>query len=129
MGPACHVAAHVVALSPAHHINQENIYMPPFKDSFQERLARANQAKTTALVKLREKPTLDPEVVAARQAAQAAREAAKIEASAAKRAAIAQAKADKLARAAEAEARKPVPKTEAQKKAERDARYAARKAR
>ena len=114
-------------LFPNQYTNQDYRFMPPFKDSFQERLSRANQAKTTALAKLREKPPVDPEVVAARLAAQAAREAAKAEASAAKQAAIAQAKADKLAHAAEAEARKPVAKTEAEKKAERDARYAARK--
>lgn len=103
--------------------------MPPFKDSFQDRLSRANDARTAALEKLRAKPPLDPAIVAERQAAQAAREAAQAEARAKKQAAIAQAKAEKAARAAEAEAKKPVPKTEAELKAARDARYAARKAR
>lgn len=111
----------------SHSIYQEIHLMSSFKDNFQERIQRANKAKADALAKLKAKPPLDPAIVAQRQAAQAAREAAQAEARAAKKAAIEQAKAERAARAAEAEASKPVPKTEAEKKAERDARYAARK--
>ena len=113
----------------SHKLSQDYHCMPSFKDNFQDRLQRANEAKAAALAKLQAKPPLDPEVVAQRQAAQAAREAREAEARAAKKAAIEQAKAEKAARAAEIEANKPAPKTEAEKKAERDARYAARKAR
>jgi hypothetical protein len=121
--------AHQARRSFFHNINRDYHFMPSFKDNFQDRLQRANEAKAAALAKLQAKAPLDPEVVAQRKAAQDAREAREAEARAAKKAAIEQAKAEKAARAAEIEASKPAPKTEAEKKAERDARYAARKAR
>lgn len=115
--------------------------MAAFKaPDFNQRAAAARDAKQQALEKLRNKPAPDPAVVAERQAARAAREAAEAERRAAKaaeiqaaKAAKEQAKADALAAAqAAAEAAKPkapnLP-TPAELKAARDARYAARKAR
>ncbi|MDE2595535.1 MAG: hypothetical protein KGL44_01525 [Sphingomonadales bacterium] len=98
--------------------------------SFQERTALARQAREKALKQLAAKPPVDEAVLAERNAARLAREAAQAEKSAARKAAIQQAKADKLAAAA-AIAAIPVPAapTEAELKAARDARYAARKKR
>lgn len=113
--------------------------MAAFKDpSFTDRQAAAARAKEAALAKLRAKPPVDEAVVAQRIAAAAAREAA----AAAKREAVrlareeeAAAKRERAARAAaEAEAEalakaalvKPQ-MTEEERKAIRDARYAARK--
>ncbi len=110
-----------------------------FKDpSFTDRTAASAAAKQQALDKLRAKPPLPPEEVAARRATQEAREAAKLEAAAAKKverdrekAARAEARAAAAAAAEEARQKsKPKPiMTEEQRKAIRDARYAARKAR
>lgn len=103
---------------------------------FNERAAAARAARKSAVEQLRNKPAPDPEIVAARQAAHAARE----ERRAAKKAAADQAKADRV-KAAEAASAKAAPEpetppapeapapTEAELKAARDARYAARKAR
>jgi hypothetical protein len=106
--------------------------MPPFKDTFQDRVGQAAEAKRKALEKLKSKPPVDEAVVAARQEAARQREAKAEE----KRAAKAEkAKADEEARAteaaksAEAAASAPQPLTEAERKAARDARYAARKSR
>ena len=75
-----------------------------FKDpSFQDRIGSAAKARQKALDQLRSKPPLDEKVVAERQAAKDAEAAAK--------------------------AVVPPPPTEAERKAARDARYAARKAR
>lgn len=107
---------------------------------FNERTAAARDAKTRALEQLRNRPALDPEVVAARQAAAAAKEAAAAERQAAKRQAIEDAKIAKAEAAAAAAAAKAeaeaaarpakvhIP-TPAEMKQARDARYAARKAR
>ena len=115
--------------------------MAAFKaPDFNQRATAAREAKQRALEQLRNKPELDPAVVAERLAAAAAREAAEAERRAAKQAAIEQAKiakeearaAAKAAAEAAAEAAKPkVPTlpTAAELKAARDARYAARKAR
>jgi hypothetical protein len=107
--------------------------MPPFKDpGFQERATLARDAKQKALEKLRAKPPIDEAVLAERRAAQEAREQAEAEKRRLKREAEEQAKAERRAKAEEEAAKAPppvVPKTEAEKKAERDARYAARKAR
>jgi hypothetical protein len=111
--------------------------MAAFKaPDFNQRAAAARDAKQRALELLRNKPAPDPALVAERQAARAAREAAEAERRAAKAAAI---EAEKVAKAeakaaAEAalEAAKPKPvtlPTAAELKAARDARYAARKAR
>lgn len=117
--------------------------MPSFTDpSFKDRTGAAAEAKRKALEQLRAKPPLDPETVAARQAAQAAREAAEEERRAAKREAERLRKEEKAAKQAEAKAAAAVPPpepeperparpvlSEAERKAARDARYAARKSR
>jgi hypothetical protein len=103
--------------------------MKSYKDpSFQDRMGRAAEAKKKALDQLRAKPPVDEAVVAERQAARARRD----EAQAAKRDAreAEKAQAAESAKAAEAEAAAaapPPPPTEAERKAARDARYAARK--
>lgn len=94
--------------------------------SFQERAGRAAEAKQKALDALRAKAPRDPALVAERQAARLKKEAAAAEKRAAKREA---AEAAEAARAAPApEPPSPGP-TEAERKAARDARYAARKSR
>lgn len=112
--------------------------MASFKDpSFQDRTSQAAEAKQRALEKLRQKPPVDEAVLAERQAARARREAAEAETRNLKKAAeqaAKEAKAAATAAAAEAEAAaqakfKPKLQTEAERKAARDARYAARKSR
>lgn len=100
---------------------------------FKERAALSREAKQKALDKLRARPAPTEEELAERKAAQLKREeaeAAKRAARAAEKKAAAEARAlaaEEAARAAEAAI---VPaKSEAEKKAERDARYAARKTR
>jgi len=114
---------------------------------FNQRSAASRAARETALEKLRTKAAPDPAVIAERQAARAAREAAAAERRAAaqraiqeekaariraaeEKAAAEQAEAERLAEEAAAKlaAAKPA-RTEAELKAARDARYAARKAR
>ena len=105
--------------------------MASYKDpSFQERAGLAQKAREKALKLLAAKPPVDEAVIAQRQTARLAREAAEAEKSAARKAAIQQAKEEKAAAAAAAAAAavKVVP-TEAELKAARDARYAARKRR
>ena len=103
--------------------------MPPFKDSFQDRVGQAAEAKRKALERLRSKAPMDPAVAAERLEAALQREARAeekraVKAEKAKAAESARAAAD--AKAAEAAA---PPPTEAERKAARDARYAARKSR
>jgi len=105
--------------------------MPSYKDpSFQDRIGRAADARQKALDALRAKPRPDAEALAARKAAQEARDAAAAEKRDAKRAAD-QAERNRIAAerdaAAAAAAAAPAPPTEAERKAARDARYAARK--
>jgi Family of unknown function (DUF6481) len=100
--------------------------MPPFKDSFQDRVGQAAEAKRKALENLRSKPPVDAAVAAARQEAARQREVRAEEKRAAK-AEKAKAAEDERASAA-AEAAAPLP-SEADRKAARDARYAARKSR
>ncbi len=108
--------------------------MASFKDpGFQERTASANDAKLKALEKLRAKPAIDPAVAAERAAARAAKEEAERAKRQAKRDAEEEAKAAKKAAAAEAaaralEAEAKSQMSDADKKALRDAKYAARKA-
>jgi hypothetical protein len=100
-----------------------------FKDpSFQDRIGSAAQAKKKALDQLRSKPSLDEATVAERQARRAAREARDIQKAAAKKASRQAVEEGKAAEAA-AKAAIPPPPSEAERKAARDARYAARKAR
>jgi hypothetical protein len=111
--------------------------MSSYRDpAFHERLAASADARKKALDRLKAKPALDPAIIAERQAAEAARQAALAEKSAEKKRLAEEAKLAKAAAAAEREAAalaaKPAPKpelTEAEKKAERDRRYAARKGR
>jgi ATPase subunit of ABC transporter with duplicated ATPase domains len=102
--------------------------MKSFNPSFEDRAGQAAEAKKKALEKLRQKPPVDEAVAAERLAAQQRRDAIEAE----KRAAKKQAEQDvKDAKAAEAAklAAVPPPPTEAEKKAARDAKYAARKKR
>ena len=92
--------------------------------TYQERVGRAADAKQKALEQLRQRPPVDEKVVAERIAAAQKRDEAKAEKAAAKKAADA---AAAIAKAAEAAAN--APPTEAERKAARDARYAARKKR
>jgi hypothetical protein len=91
--------------------------------TFQERAELAAKAKQAALEKLRSKPPVDEAVLAEKRAAHLAQEEAKAKASEEKR----------QAREREREARKAnapaaaAAQTEEEKKAARDARYAARK--
>ncbi|HLZ79313.1 MAG TPA: DUF6481 family protein [Sphingomonas sp.] len=108
-------------------------YMPSFKQpTFQERGALAAKAKQAALEKLRAKVPLDEATIAQRQAARLAREAAEAKAREEKRAAreleTTARKARALEEAAQDESKAPA-LTEAERKAARDARYAARKSR
>ncbi len=96
--------------------------------TFQERIARAAEAKQKALDKLRAKPAPDPALLAERQEAALKREAAQAERRAATAAAREAAKTAKEAEIAE-RAAVAAPPTEAELKAARDARYAARKKR
>ncbi|GAA4644355.1 hypothetical protein GCM10023115_23150 [Pontixanthobacter gangjinensis] len=100
----------------------------------------AAKAKQAALKKLKAKPPVSEEVLAERKAAAEAREAAKAKAREEKRAAAEKVKADAEAKRvaeakakaeaeAEAAANAPPELTEEEKKAIRDARYAARKQR
>jgi hypothetical protein len=108
--------------------------MRSFKEpSFQDRQARAAEAKSRALDALRAKPPVDEAVLAERRAAEAAREAARAKLSEEKREARREEKAAKL------QAKEAVPSktaaaarpelTEGDKKTARDERYAARKQR
>jgi hypothetical protein len=106
--------------------------MPPFKDTFQDRVGQAAEAKRKALDKLKSKPPVDPAVAEARAEAARQREARAEEKRAAKaeQARVAEeARSVEAAKTAEAAASAPKALTEAEKKAARDARYAARKSR
>lgn len=95
----------------------------------QDRLQAAAKARETALARLKAKPAADPAVLAERIAREKERETAQALRAAQRAEARELAKAEK-ARALEENARSVVaPPTEAERKAERDARYAARKAR
>jgi hypothetical protein len=106
--------------------------MASFKDpSFQDRTATARDAKAKALALLKAKPPVDPAVLAERQAARLAKEAAEAEARIARKAAqeIDRAEKKRLAEEAAAAAVKKPLLDAAALKAARDARYAARKSR
>ena len=90
--------------------------------TYQDRVGQAADAKQKALEQLRQRPPRDERLVAERIAAAQRRDAARAEKAAAKKAADAAAAASKAAEAAAN-----APASEADKKAARDARYAARK--
>jgi pantoate kinase len=97
--------------------------------SFQDRVGQAGEAKKKALEQLLARPQVDEKVLAERQAARIARETAQRERRVAKQAAQREAEASQAAEAESArEAVQAVP-TDAERKAARDARYAARKSR
>lgn len=106
--------------------------MASHKDTFQDRVGRAAEAKKAALESLKAKPPLDEALIAERLAAREAREAKDAEKRAAKKLAE-QTRRDEKAAAMKAKASVPPPApapvgmTEAEKKAARDERYAARK--
>ena len=103
--------------------------MSSFKTpSFQERIGAAAEAKNKALEQLRSRPPVDATVAAERQAKALERQMRNDEKAAAKKSAQ-QAVKDAKASEAAAKAAAPPPPTEAERKAARDARYAARKAR
>ena len=99
-----------------------------YKSSFQDRAAQAAEAKQKALEQYRARPPIDEKLAAERIAAGEERATAKAEKAATKKA---DRKASDEAAAADAEAKAAAaaPKSEEEKKAARDARYAARKAR
>lgn len=108
--------------------------MSSFREpSFQERQARAAEAKGRALSKLSTKQPVDEAVLAERRAAAAARDEARAKLSQEKAEARRQEKADRLrakdAAPSEAAAAAPPAPSEAEMKEARDARYAARKQR
>ena len=106
--------------------------MKSYKDpSFQDRVGRAAKAKQEARDRLRTKPPVDEAVLAARRAKAEAREAAAAEKREAKRAERERAEAEKAAVAQATSKPSPdrAPLSEAERKAARDARYAARKKR
>lgn len=94
---------------------------------YDQRRAAAAAAREKALEKLKARPTIDPVVLAERIAAAEARDNAKAEKREALKARKAQEQLEK-AQIAESLAPSPGP-TEAERKAARDAKYAARKAR
>ncbi len=99
-----------------------------YNSSFQDRAGQAAAAKQKALDQLRSRPPVDEKVAAERMAAGQKRDAARADKSAAKKV---DKKADAEAAAADdaAKAAAAAPPTEAERKAARDARYAARKKR
>ena len=96
--------------------------------TFQDRIGSAADAKKKALEQLRAKPPLDEKTIAERQARQVERDAKDAEKAAARKAAR-QAAIDAQAAQAAANEAAAAPLTDAERKAARDARYAARKAR
>lgn len=103
--------------------------MKSYKDpSFQDRVGRAAEAKEKALEQLRSRPPLDAKVIAERNTASMKRETARADKAAAKKA-TERAAREVTAAEASAKAAVPPPLTDAERKARRDARYAARKSR
>ena len=96
--------------------------------TFQDRIGRAAEAKQKALDKLRSRPARDETAIALRVAAGLRRDAAAMDKRTARKAAEEASHAEKVAAATKLAAIKPPP-TEAERKAARDARYAARKSR
>jgi hypothetical protein len=90
--------------------------------TYQDRVGQAAEAKQKALEQLRQRPPRDEKLVAERMASAERRGAAKSEKAAAKKSADAAAAISKAAETAAI-----APRSEADKKAARDARYAARK--
>ena len=96
--------------------------------SYQDRVERAAEAKQKALDRLKARPAVDQATLAARREAGLVRQAAQAEKRAARKGAAEAAKADAAAAEAKENEGGNAP-TEAERKAARDARYAARKRR
>jgi len=96
--------------------------------SYQDRVERAAEAKQKALDRLKARPAVSEATLAARREAALVRQAAQAEKRAARKDAAEAANADAAAAEAEANEVGHAP-TEAERKAARDARYAARKSR
>lgn len=92
--------------------------------TYQDRVGQAADAKRKALEQLRKKPPRDEKVIAERIAAAQKRDETRADKAAARKAT-----AGAAAEAKAAEAVANAPPTEAERKAARDARYAARKKR
>ena len=105
-----------------HAADQEIISIMTYNSTFQDRAGQAAQAKQKLLEQYKSRPPVDEKAAAERLAAAERREAAKAEKAAAKKVAAEAKAADAAIKAAAA-----APPTEAEKKAARDARYAARK--
>jgi hypothetical protein len=106
--------------------NRSGKRMKSFDGSnYQDRVGRAADAKQKALEQLRNRPAPDPEAAARRIEALEKREAARAEKAAAK----ARSESEAAEAAAAAQAVAAAAPTEDERKAARDARYAARKAR
>lgn len=104
--------------------------MRSFKDpSFQDRIGSAAEAKKKALDNLRSKPPRDEKRIAERQAASLKRDSAAAAKRTARESADQAATDAKAAEQAAQEAAASALPTEAERKAARDARYAARKSR
>jgi hypothetical protein len=99
-----------------------------YNSSFKDRATQAAEAKKKALEQYRARPPVDEKLAAERIAAGQQREAAKAEKAATKKAER-KAAAEAAAAEAAAKAAEATPPTETERKAARDARYAARKAR
>ena len=99
-----------------------------YNSTYKDRAGQSAEAKRKLLDQYRARPPVDEALAAERKATGLAREAAKAEKAAAKKAER-QAVADAAAKQVDANPSAAVPKTEAEKKAARDAKYAARQAR
>ena len=99
-----------------------------YNSTYKDRAGQSAEAKRKLLDQYRARPPVDEDLAAERKAAGLAREAAKAEKAAAKKTER-QAVADAAAKQVDANAAAAVPKTEPEKKAARDAKYAARQAR
>ncbi len=106
--------------------SEKTPFMAGYKEpGFEARRAAAASARDKALAKLKAQAPLDPAVLAERLAAAEAREKMQAE----KRALLSAKKAQELAEKAERAAKIAPALTDAERKAVRDAKYAARKAR
>ena len=104
--------------------------MSSFKSpSFQDRIGSASEAKRKALEQLRSRPAVDEKALAERRAKSLERQTRDADNASAKKAALQAARDAKAAEAAANVAAAAAQPTEADRKAARDARYAARKAR
>ena len=91
-----------------------------YNSNFKDRAAQAAEARRKALEQYKSRPPVDEQRAAERLAAAQQRDAARAEKAEAK-------KAERQAQAPAPKPAEPIPPTEAERKAARDAKYAARK--